>query len=376
MDVVSGSTGNLRLLSELLFTDIEPEIQAGDRAGREPSGRGERIASVARSLTLKDLEDLRLLATANHVIVRTFAPLASILETEGQSKEAGWLREVLREEQTRIDHALGFLSHICAVLESTGLKATVIKSLDHWPDLGSDLDLYTDADPGELVAVMRAMFNARVDDRSWGDRLANKWNFVIPGLPELVEIHVGRLGQTGEQIAITRSLSKHARETMFGRYALRVTAPEDRIVISTLQRMYRHFYIRLCDVADNARLLDNNLVEFEYLHSLSAEAGLWCGVATYLGIVSDYVEAYRGYGAPLSSLVKGSVKFGMEKVRFRNQFLRVPILPQSLNLYAGELKALLLRGDFRNTLRLSLLPGLATAAAVEQKLTGNDKGVW
>lgn len=376
MDVVSGSTENLELLSELLFTEFESGIQAAEPAKREPAGRLERIRSLARSLTLKDLEDLRSLATTNHVIVRTFSPLASILEIDGQSKQTVWLREVIREEQTRIDHALGFLSHICAVLESTGCKVTVIKSLDHWPDLGSDLDLYTDADRTELLAVMRAMFNARVDDRSWGDRLANKWNFVIPGLPELVEIHVGRLGQTGEQIAITRSLTKRARETMVGRYSLPVTAPEDRIVISTLQRMYRHFYIRLCDIADNARLLDDNLVEFEYLHSLSSEAGLWDGVATYLGIVSDYVEAYRGYGAPLSSLVKGSVKFGIEKVSFRNQFLRVPILPQSLNLYAGELKALLLRGDFRNTLRLSLLPGLATAAAVEQKLTGNDKGVW
>jgi len=376
MDVVSGSTGNLGLLSQLLFTEIDSGTRAEERAEREAAGRWEPIASLARSLTLKDLEDLRSLATTNHVIVRTFGPLASILEIQGKSKETAWLREVTREEQTRIDHALGFLAHICTVLESAGCRATVIKSLDHWPDLGSDLDLYTDAEASELVTVMRAMFNARVDDRSWGDRLASKWNFVIPGLPELVEIHVGRLGQTGEQIAITRSLSKRAREAMFGRYSLRVTAPEDRIVISTLQRMYRHFYIRLCDIADNARLLDNNLVEFEYLHALSSEAGLWDGVATYLGIVSDYVAAYRGYGAPLSSLVKGSVKFGIEKVSFRNQFLRVPILPQSLNLYAGELKTLLLRGDFRNTLRLSLLPGLATAAAVEQKLTGNDKGVW
>ena len=43
---------------------------------------------------------------------------------------------------------------------------------------------------------------------------------------------------------------------------------------------------------------------------------------------------------------------------------------------AGELKTLLMNGDLRNSLRLSLLPGLATAAALEQKLTGSDKGIW
>ena len=127
---------------------------------------------------------------------------------------------------------------------------------------------------------------------------------------------------------------------------------------------------------DNAALLDQHLVDFEYLHSLGASAGLWDGIATYLNIISEYMEAYRGYGVPLPSLVTASAKFGAAKVRFRRQFLRVPILPQSIHLYAGELKTLLMNGDLRNSLRLSLLPGLATAAALEQKLTGSDKGIW
>ena len=125
----------------------------------------------------------------------------------------------------------------------------------------------------------------------------------MPGLPELVEIHVGRLGQTGEQIAVTRSVSARTRTVTLGHFAFNVPAPEDRIVISTLQRMYRHFYIRLCDIVDNAALLDQHLVDFEYLHSLGASAGLWDGIATYLNIISEYMEAYRGYGVPLPSLV-------------------------------------------------------------------------
>lgn len=104
-------------------------------------------------------------------------------------------------------------------------------------------------------------------------------------------------------------------------------------------------------------------------------AGLWEGIATYLTIVSQYVEAYRGKGVPLDSFVTSSAKFGGDQVRFRRDFLRVSILPHSLNLYASELKSLLLKGDLRNSLRLSLLPGLATAAALELKLTGSDKGI-
>ena len=223
---------------------------------------------------------------------------------------------------------------------------------------------------------MGTHFNAKLADRSWGDRLANKWNFVVPGLPELIEVHAGRLGQTGEQTAVTRSVSTRTRMAQIRGHVFRVPAPEDRIVISTLQRMYRHFYIRLCDIVDNARLLDLQLVDFAYLHSLGSAAGLWEGIATYLTIISEYVEAYRGNGVPLSPLVTRSAKFGTDQVRFRRDFLRVSILPHSMNLYASELMTLLLKGELRNSLRLSLLPGLATAAALEQKLTGSDKGIW
>jgi hypothetical protein len=375
MEIVRDSTRSLELLSELLFRDIPSNPgQSGDRGAVaiKPS----RLSTNATTLTRPDLEKLKLLAMTNHVIVRTFDGLARLLESAGQQQGVEWVSQVLDSEQKRIDHALGFLSRICAAFQEQGYPVTVIKSLDHWPDLGSDLDLYTDADSGKVVEVMRDRFDAKLDARSWGDRLANKWNFVVPGLAELVEVHVGRLGQTGEQTAVTRSLAARARVATVGQHSFRVAAPEERIVISTLQRMYRHFYIRLCDIVDNARLLDDGCVDFEYLHAFGCASGLWAGIATYLNIVSDYVEAYRGYGTVLSSSVKGSAKFRIEKVRFRKDFLRVPILPQSLNLYAGELKTLLMRGDLRNGLRLSLLPGLATAAALEQKLTGSDKGIW
>ena len=377
MELVRDSSQNLQLLSELLFAPhSSANLPCGYKNGRPESNLSLRLTDLVSTLSVPDLEELRSLAMTNHVIVRCFEPLAHILEIHGKAEGAGCVMHAVEEEQKRIERALQFLSQICAALEDAGCPAIVIKSLDHWPDLGSDLDLYTDSDAGNVLDVMRSKFNAKVDGRSWGDRLANKWNFEVPGLPELVEIHIGRLGQTGEQTAVTGSISMRKVAVNAGSYSFRVPSPEDRIVISTLQRMYRHFYIRLCDIADNARLLDANAVDFEYLHSLGSEAGLWDGIATYLKIVSDYVEAYRGYGPPLSFRVTAAAKFGTEKVSFRKAFLRVPLLPQSLNLYAEELKTLLRRGDLRNSLRLSLLPGLATAAALEQKLTGSDKGVW
>jgi hypothetical protein len=355
---------DFRFLSELVL------------GASDPPASSNRITDPARQLTPSEFEGVAALAAKNHVVIRAFTRLKELLGNDG-SNVADQLSLTIEKEDARIHHALGFLECICDTLEQNGCAVTVIKSLDHWPDLGSDLDLYTDADPAQVVEVMRKQFQAKVDDRSWGDRLANKWNFVVPGLPELVEVHVGRLGQTGEQTILTKSLTRRTRYFRVGRHSFRVLAPEDRIIISTLQRMYRHFYIRLCDVIDNARLVESECVDFTYLHSLGAAAGIWEGIATYLTIISGYVEAFRSHGLHLlPALVTGSAKFGADQVHYRRDFLRVPILPHSLNLYAGELRTLVMRGDVRNSLRLSLLPGLATAAALELKITGSDKGIW
>ncbi len=308
--------------------------------------------------------------------MRSFGPLQKLLGTVENHQAEEWIATAMQEEERRINHAVDVLQQICGTLEECGCPVTVIKSLDHWPDLGSDLDLYTDAEAAQVVEVMGSHFRATLADRSWGDRLANKWNFVVPGLPELVEVHAGRLGQTGEQAAVTRSLTTRTRTMQVRDHFFRVPAPEDRIVISTLQRMYRHFYIRLCDILDNARLLDEHAVDFAYLHSVGQAAGLWEGIATYLTIISEYVEVYRGQGVPLTSFVSNSAQFRSDQIRFDRDFLRISILPHSLNLYASELMSLLLKGDLRNSFRLSLLPGLATAAALEQKITGSDKGIW
>jgi putative nucleotidyltransferase-like protein len=364
METSRQSENDFHFLSELLLTDPNSSMATN------------RIAESVLHLDPGRFEAIVQLAKKNHVIIRAFSQLSQHLKMNGSTHFGDWVSLAVEEENSRIRHALGFLNRICATLEENGCPVTVIKSLDHWPDLGSDLDLYTDAAPACVVNVMLTKLGAKVDQRSWGDRLANKWNFIVPGLPELVEVHNGRLGQTGEHTALTESLLRRTRVINVGQYSFRVLAPEDRIIISTLQRMYRHFYIRLCDMIDNATLLESESVDFAYLHSLGSVSGIWEGIATYLTVISGYVESFRGHDIALPALVPGSAKFGVEKVHYRRDFLRVPILPDSLNLYASELKALILQGQVRNSLRLSLLPGLATAAALELKITGSDKGIW
>ena len=93
-------------------------------------------------------------------------------------------------------------------------------------------------------------------------------------------------------------------------------------------------------------------------------------------IVSDYVKTYRGSGVDLPQFVLDTARFGGAAIYFQKDFLRIPILPQSAKLYGMQLAGLVRKRELHSGARLSLLPWLATAAVVGQKITGSDKGIW
>jgi hypothetical protein len=328
------------------------------------------IAEINR----EEFDEMLALSQSHHVVMRGLDVFLQMMRQAGDDCRAEWAAAALAAEGSRIENAISFLQRICDTFRAEGHDVTVIKSLDHWPDLGSDLDLYTDSK--DVLQLMKRSFEAQLAPRSWGDRLARKWNFMIPGLPEAVEIHMGRLGQTGEQVGIAASLAMRSRLAVIGNRTFRVPAAEDRVMISTLQRMYRHFYFRLCDIIDTTALSETGDIDFEHLRFSSKIAGIWKGVASYLAIVSDYVNHYRGRGLDLPPFVRVAARFGGDELHFNRGYLRIPIMPQSAKLYGSQLTTLLLNRELKNSVRLSLLPCLATAAAVGQKITGSDKGIW
>lgn len=328
------------------------------------------------TLSEADLQHVRRIADSHHVVVRALQLVSDQATGLGFRTLAAWASQVLMEEQARIQNAVVHLQQIVSALQSAGCPVVVMKSLDHWPDLGNDLDLYTTAPEEKILCVFTQQLGAHIEARSWGDRLAKKWNFALPGLRESVEVHVQRLGQTGEhrdmaERFVGRRTTKKVNEIPFP-----VPAPEERIIVATLQRLYRHFYFRICDIANTANLVEARAVDYAELQKAADLGGIWPGVCTYLNVVSDYVAQYRGTGLDLPTQVKSNALFGGEKVCVEKLFLRVPLVPQGASLYTRQVKTTALRGNVRATLRLSLLPPLASAAAIAYRITGSDKGVW
>jgi hypothetical protein len=326
------------------------------------------------SLLDEQLGELLELADTHHVTVRALCVLQQLAGQEQRDAVEDWCSVAIENEDARIGKAVEWLYAIVDALQMSGCSTSVIKSLDHWPDLGSDLDLYTSGAPDHVVRVMQEKLHAKLEPRSWGDRLANKWNFEVPGLKELVEIHVRYLGQTGEQKQLAdRVLLRSVLKVVNGR-TFPVAGPEERILISTLQRMYRHFYFRLCDMADMAALLQGGTVDFAELRRGAELGGIWPGVASFLVIVLGYLQQFGGQVSLPREVIESAYSPDLS-VQFRNKFLRVPMRPAA-GLYGSQLLNASLHRDFRAMTRLPLLPPLAVSALVAYRLTGSDKGVW
>jgi len=283
----------------------------------------------------------------------------------------------LSEERKRIKNVTAFLGAIVDKFEQCGHPIVVMKTLDHWPDTGSDLDLLVMAQDETVCHILESEFDARKQSQSWGDRLASKLNFRIPGLSELVEVHVGCLGQTGEQKALAKGLVARKVYETFGQHSFPVPMPEDRIVIATLQRMYRHFYFRLTDIVNILGLLAQDRVDFDELQAIAEIGTVWPGVATLLLIVFQHGLRYGSSASvELPESVRTAAQFNSQQTYLSRSFVRVPIVPEAANLFLCQLAGNGRKHDYHAMLRLSLLPVLATAAFVSFRIRGSDKGVW
>lgn len=362
---------HLAVSDETMMTTLSVLLLSHDPIAQHAS-----LSGTLRELSREQFDALVALAHRNHVIVRAMEVYRSFMLDAQDNRRAEWASAAIATELARIATATGYLRIICDAFDEENLDVTVMKSLDHWPDFGSDIDLYTNTPAQKVCALMQKRFGAELDSRSWGDKLASKWNFLIPGLPEPIEVHTGRLGQTGEQLVLASRLAGRSRLLEFEGQAFRVPSVSDRLMISTLQRMYRHFYFRLCDIVDSAMLVDTGAIDYDDLKYSAQEAGIWEGVATYLVLVSDYVLRYRNEVLHLPALIRDAARFDGSSMHFGGSFLRVSILPESVALYGSQFTGLVRRRELQSSARLGLLPWLATAAAIGHKITGSDKGIW
>src|ERR1700723_1182683 len=129
------SKRTMTLVSRLLVTPCDHD--------RSPLSPMEELRTELRAISRPEFDELAALANSNHVIVRGLEIFLDAIKGSGDQMRAEWAESALKAEKARIATALEFLGEISTAFEVENYDVAVIKSLDHWPDLGSDLDLYT-----------------------------------------------------------------------------------------------------------------------------------------------------------------------------------------------------------------------------------------
>ena len=175
-------------------------------------------------------------------------------------------------------------SKVNEVFESRSQRVMVIKTFDNPPDLGHDLDLYTDLGPRETDELILPNFEAKKTERTLSEVLADKRNYDVPG-KVVLEIHCGRLGQVGEDEILCRELIQRRTRVEKNGYSAYVPKLEHAVVLRTMQRMYRHFRIRLADVINTVSEGERGDFDWAYLREFTERAGLYRGVVYFVNYV-------------------------------------------------------------------------------------------
>jgi hypothetical protein len=140
--------------------------------------------------------------------------------------------------------------------------------------------------------------------------------------------------------------------------------------------MYRHFYVRICDIANTAALIESGQIDYMEARHAATRAGIWPGIVSYLQVVADYFELYSGRALTLPSFVTADALLHGTSLFVRGPWLRVSIFPVVARLYGEQMIAMLRHGDAPGVFRLSLLPPLAFVATLAYKISGTPRGIW
>jgi hypothetical protein len=356
--------------------DTKAQLDLMCELGLRPEKGREAIAGLSQWDERRLISFFDLLRK-HHMILRALNPLQQAATDARLYHVQEAAQAAISAERQRIRASLECLRAICDEFESGGCPVVLFKTLDHWPDFGTDLDLCTIGDERWILDLIVKKFHARRVVRSLGDHLAHKWSFNLGGGPTEVEIHINRLGQAGEHVELARRFINRRRYIELDGYPIPVPAPEERVIAAALQRMYRHLYFRVCDIVNLSALIQSRELCYSELKSIAEECGIWPGVAACLKIVSDYVKPYVDDPLDLPPEVNAAAEdINLTRLFIRDGFFHVPLVPYGARLFLRQFAHALRSGDVAVTARLSLLPPLASVAGVAYAVTGSSGRVW
>jgi len=318
--------------------------------------------------TVFTVEQIYKLAKSNNMIMR----LGRVINNTGDTAIMLRWENILRIERERCDKSAALIKEIAQGLDRENIKYAVIKTLDSYPDCGTDVDMFVDAPFKITKEWIRKVYNGKVRPRKIAEVMCGKMSASIQGYP-ILELHCRMMGQVGEQATFARSLTKNIRLFEAGGLRAYIPSKEEQVIIIAIHRLYRHLSFKISDIVNAITLLKEADFNWERLFKLSEDCGMSKGIAYLLGVLENIHTTYFNNGF-MPERYKGLIDNGA-RLSFRHWFFRIPLFRVPPKLYAAEAFYFLRKGRVGSLARLSLIPVLSFIAYTTIKIFKDD-WVW
>lgn len=293
--------------------------------------------------------ELVVVLRANVVLIRVadrYAPFGAAVAP---------LLEAARLERERVASAMTMLARIAEALKAERVTIVFIKSFQHYPDMGSDIDLLVDDGTMRTDRVIAQAMGARPRRGTPASTFAGKRTYEVPGFAAPIDIHHGRLGLLGEHRALARRIFARPRRVTMAGLELAMPAPEEQLLLQVVDRVYARRHIRASDIIGVKRLAEGP-VDQVALRAGAREAGigrmLSYLVATAEGLTLRATKPHPG-AAGLPTAHAGGYPLANARVAAS---------------YAATALDAVLAGDVERAMRIAALPALALATMIDRGL--------
>lgn len=272
-------------------------------------------------------------------------------------------------EQHRVDATLEVARKISDACAQRGIAFLFPKVLQHYPDMGPDLDLLLLTRSSEVDQAVLAGLPASTTSRDLGSRIAGRTAYLVDGCSTPLDISHGRLGVVGEHTSYPTQLVANARPVVVKGTEFLAPSRNDHLVLQAMQRVYGRRVLRLSDFVYTIPAVRAGGIDWEYVLRTTEQSGVLHGLRCYLSYVDQIHRSL--FDAPLLDpaqarrLALGG--WGMVAVQRGNGGgVGFPSLRVNSRLYLAAFGSHLRAGQWRHAGRVCLAPAIAAAATARR----------
>jgi hypothetical protein len=322
---------------------------------------GERCE--AQAIERIDWDELLRVARRNFVLVRLAARLSEL----GVCAPARF-DEAAEDERQRAARMLSLIEGVSRACEEQGVDYLFAKSFQHYPDMGGDIDLFVASRSCAVDEVVLKGTEAEAVSQDLRSRMSGVATHRVSGGEFVLEIYHGRIGVLGEHNALVGQLIRKGERAEVGGRTFLVPSAEDLLILHGMQRVYRHDFIRLCDVLSTISLVGREGLDWDYICRTSEQLGTTYGLRSYLTYVGQIQRETLGRELLPVELRRRLMVESCGRGEFRGGVYTFPRGRVVARIYLGKLRAAVRAGNWDGISRLSLMP-FVVAAALTRRLS-------